>query len=74
MPSVLQSRAHHPIVVGTSSCLDDGTYSVNWTISNSESSAERYMLIKAFTVTPNVGTTKIVFSSTRSSMSSAVIE
>ena len=43
--------AHHPIVSGTSSCLDDGSYKVNWTIANSESTAGRYMLIKAFSVT-----------------------
>ncbi|HEY5156087.1 MAG TPA: DUF5979 domain-containing protein, partial [Acidimicrobiales bacterium] len=44
-------------MAGTSSCQDNGKYTVNWTISNSESSAGRYMLVKAFSVTPNDGTT-----------------
>ena len=47
--------AHHPIVAGTSSCQDDGKYTVQWTVSNSESAAERYMLIKEFSVTPHGG-------------------
>ena len=45
--------AHHPIVAGTSTCQDDGKYTVQWTVSNSESAAGRYMLIKAFSVTPH---------------------
>ena len=47
--------AHHPIVAGTSTCQDDGKYTVQWTVSNSESAAERYMLIKEFSVTPHGG-------------------
>ena len=35
----------------------DGTFTVNWTIGNSETGSNRYMLVRAYSVTPNVGTT-----------------
>ena len=43
--------AHHPVVSGVSSCLDDGNYKVTWTVANSETTPGRYMLLRAFSVT-----------------------
>jgi hypothetical protein len=45
--------AHHPAGSGQSACLDDGNYKVTWTVSNSETLAGRYMLVRSFGVTSN---------------------
>ena len=49
--------AHHPLVTGESQCAENGTFTVNWTVGNSESGSNRYMLVRAYSVTPDVGTT-----------------
>ena len=49
--------AHHPEISGSSVCEENGTFTVNWTVGNSESQPEHAMLVRAYSVTPNVGTT-----------------
>ena len=38
-------------------CEDNGTFTVDWTVGNSETPSTHFMLIRAYSVTPNVGTT-----------------
>jgi LPXTG-motif cell wall-anchored protein len=53
-PSAL---AHHPIVSGVSTCEEDGTYTVEWTVGNSETPSDHWMLVREFSLDPNLGTT-----------------
>jgi len=50
------ASAHHPVLSGVGQCQSDGTYSVTWSVGNSETSEGRYMLVRAFTA-PATGTT-----------------
>jgi hypothetical protein len=49
--------AHHPQISGDAECEENGTFTVNWTVGNSETLSNRYMLVQAYSVTPDVGTT-----------------
>jgi LPXTG-motif cell wall-anchored protein len=44
------ASAHHPIVSGQTPCLTGGTWTVHWTVSNSESAADRIMTFDSATV------------------------
>jgi uncharacterized repeat protein (TIGR01451 family) len=50
------ASAHHPALSGVGGCQPNGTYSVTWSVRNSETSSGRFMLVRAF-VAPAAGTT-----------------
>ena len=50
------ASAHHPVLSGVGQCQSNGTYSVTWSVGNSESAAGRFMLVRAFTA-PATGST-----------------
>lgn len=50
------ASAHHPEISGVGQCQSNGTYSITWSIGNSEASGSRFMLVRAFTP-PAAGST-----------------
>lgn len=50
------ASAHEPLLSGTATCQANGTFTVAWSVRNSETASTRYMLVRAFTA-PASGTT-----------------
>jgi hypothetical protein len=44
------ASAHHPVAVGETTCLNDGTWTVTWTVGNSETTAGRTMTFDSASV------------------------
>jgi hypothetical protein len=44
------ASAHHPVAVGQATCMNDGTWTVTWTVGNSETTAGRVMTFDSATV------------------------
>lgn len=44
------ASAHHPVAAGETTCLDDGTWTVTWTVGNSETADGRIMTFDSASV------------------------